>query len=90
MYSQEFIDAISPFLTSLLGAYAVPVLTIIGIVLTAIYVVKQIKTLCESVKHNDGYEAIKKQAEEIMKSNQELKKQYNELLQQLSKVKKDE
>lgn len=87
--TQEMIDFITPYLVSLLGAYAVPVITALGLVFIAVKVIGMVKEACESVKHNDGYDKLSKQLSAISQENVELKKKYNELLTEISKVKHD-
>lgn len=87
--TQDMIDFITPYLVSLLGAYAVPVITALGLVFIAIKVIGMVKEACESVKHNDGYDKLSKQLSAISQENVELKKKYNELLTEISKVKHD-
>lgn len=91
---QQFIDFISPYLASLLGAYAVPVITLIGVIFVALKMVGTFKQLCENVKHNDGYESLEKQMQTLIKQYQDLqekyietKKQHNELLTEITKIK---
>ena len=84
---QQFIDVISPYLASLLGAYAVPVITLIGVIFVALKMVSTFKQLCENVKHNDGYAALEQQTKLLAQQNQELRKQYNELLTEITKIK---
>ena len=88
--TQEMIDFITPYLVSLLGAYAVPVITALGLVFIAVKVIGMVKEACESVKHNDGYDKLSKQVSAISQENVELKKKYNELLTEISKVKHDD
>ena len=88
--SQDMIDFITPYLVSLLGAYAVPVITALGLVFIAVKVIGMVKEACESVKHNDGYDKLSKQLSAISQENVELKKKYNELLTEISKVKHDD
>ena len=88
--TQDMIDFITPYLVSLLGAYAVPVITALGLVFIAIKVIGMVKEACESVKHNDGYDKLSKQLSAISQENVELKKKYNELLTEISKVKHDD
>lgn len=88
--TQEMIDFITPYLVSLLGAYAVPVITALGLVFIAVKVIGMVKEACESVKHNDGYDKLSKQLSAISQENVELKKKYNELLTEISKVKHDD
>lgn len=84
---QQIIDFISPYLASLLGAYAVPVITLIGVIFVALKMVSTFKQLCENVKHNDGYAALEEQTKLLAQQNQELRKQYNELLTEITKIK---
>ena len=88
--TQDMIDFITPYLVSLLGAYAVPVITALGLVFIAVKVIGMVKEACESVKHNDGYDNLSKQLSAISQENVELKKKYNELLTEISKVKHDD
>lgn len=88
--TQDMIDFITPYLVSLLGAYAVPVITALGLVFIAAKVIGMVKEACESVKHNDGYDKLSKQLSAISQENVELKKKYNELLTEISKVKHDD
>ena len=69
--TEEFINFITPYLVSIFGSYAVPILSVIGIVILIYQVIKQVKGLCESVKHNDGYDKIEKQLIEKMHAYQE-------------------
>ena len=88
--TQDMIDFITPYLVSLLGAYAVPVITALGLVFIAVKIIGMVKEACESVKHNDGYDKLSKQLSAISQENVELKKKYNELLTEISKVKHDD
>ena len=84
---QQIIDFISPYLASLLGAYAVPVITLIGVIFVALKLISTFKQLCENVKHNDGYAALEEQTKLLAQQNQELRKHYNELLTEITKIK---
>ena len=86
--TQDMIDFITPYLVSLLGAYAVPVITALGLVFIAVKVIGMVKEACESVKHND--DKISNELAAISQENVELKKKYNELLTEISKVKHDD
>ena len=88
--TEEFINFISPYIVSIFGSYAVPVISVIGVVIMLQQVIKQIKGLCESVKHNDGYEKIEQQLNLLVQENNQLKDKCNELLTELSKVKHDD
>ena len=88
--TQDMIDFITPYLVSLLGAYAVPVITALRLVFIAVKVIRMVKEACESVKHNDGYDKLSKQLSAISQENVQLKKKYNELLTEISKVKHDD
>ena len=85
--TEEFINFITPYMVSIFGSYAVPILSVIGIVILIYQVIKQVKGLCESVKHNDGYDKIEKQLDLLVQENQQLETKCNELLTELSKVK---
>ena len=88
--TQDMIDFITPYLVSLLGAYAVPVITALGLVFIAVKVIGVVKEACEAGKRKDGYDKLGKQLSAISQENVELKKKYNELLTEISKVKHDD
>ena len=88
--TQDMIDFITPYFVARLRAYAVPVITALGLVFIAVKVIGMVKEACESVKHNDGYDKLSKQLSAISQENVELKKKYNELLTEISKVKHDD
>ena len=87
--TQEMLDFITPYLVSIFGSYAVPILSVLAIIFVCYKVIKSVAELCQSVKHNDGYATLEKTVNELSEQNMELKKQYNELLTEITRVKHD-
>ena len=87
--TQEMLDFITPYLVSIFGSYAVPILSVLAIIFACYKVIKSVAKLCQSVEHNDGYETLEKTVKELSEQNMELKKQYNELLTEITRVKHD-
>lgn len=87
--TQEMIDFITPYIVSIFGSYAVPILSVLAIIFVCYKVIKSVTELCQSVKHNDGYSTLEKTVKELSEQNMELKKQYNELLTEITRVKHD-
>lgn len=94
--TQEMIDFITPYLVSIFGSYAVPILSVLAVLFVAYKVLKSVSELCQTVKHNDGYKSLDStvktlsdQCAELNRQNLELKKQYNELLTEMTRVKHD-